>query len=54
MENNSPVFIPFIVWVEFNYNVQKVLEKTETLIKVSNEYLEKYNSEKLIENKLIF
>lgn len=47
MENNSPVFIPFIVWVEFNYNVQKVLEKTETLIKVSNEYLEKYNSEKL-------
>ena len=27
MENKSKIFIPFIVWVEFNYNIQEILER---------------------------
>ena len=47
MENDSSVFIPFIVWVEFNYSVQKTLKKTEELLKESSKFLEKYNTKKL-------
>ena len=32
MENKSQIFIPFIVWVEFNYNIQDVLQQTEGLL----------------------
>lgn len=47
MENDSSVFIPFIVWVEFNYSVQKTLKKTEGLLKESSKFLEKYNTKQL-------
>ncbi|RKV95054.1 MAG: hypothetical protein D8H99_26060 [Streptococcus sp.] len=33
------IFIPFIVWVEFNYNVQKVLDSTDDLVKKIQAYL---------------
>ena len=47
MENKSKIFIPFIVWVEFNYNIQVVLEKTKGLLEGSQEFLESYDIEKL-------
>ena len=47
MENDSSVFIPFIVWVEFNYSVQNTLKTTEGLLKESSKFLEKYNTKQL-------
>lgn len=47
LENDSTIFIPFIVWVEFNYNVQKVLEQTEGFLEQSNNFLKEYKPEKL-------
>lgn len=42
MENDSSVFIPFIVWVEFNYNIQEVMEKTRGLLEGSKTFLGSY------------
>lgn len=44
MENKSKIFIPFIVWVEFNYNIQEVLEKTEGLLEGSKNFLGSYET----------
>lgn len=44
MENKSKIFIPFIVWVEFNYNIQEVLEKTEGLLEGSQKFLGSYDT----------
>lgn len=47
MENKSKIFIPFIVWVEFNYNIQEILEKIEGLLEGSQNFLESYDTGKL-------
>lgn len=47
IENKSKIFIPFIVWVEFNYNIQRVLEETEGLLEGAQNFLGSYKAEKL-------
>lgn len=44
---NFNIYIPFIVWVEFNYNVQDVLSKTSSLLEGTKQYLDSFSEEKL-------
>lgn len=39
METEINIFIPFIVWVEFNYNVKNALKKIEKELNRTNEFL---------------
>ncbi|WP_306486206.1 PIN-like domain-containing protein [Abiotrophia sp.] len=41
------IFIPFIVWVEFNYNVQKVLDHTNNSVKKIQAYLKSGDIKKI-------
>lgn len=46
--SNFNIYIPFIVWVEFNYNVQDVLSKTSSLLEGTKRYLDSFSEDNFL------